>query len=256
MTALLSTDLDGTFVFGRTVADRDVDALRRWREAGNLLVPNTGKSIFATDLVLGPPGVTFDYAICYTGAVVISGDHRVLAQRTLPPGLVASVWDAYGDVAGVNVYATTLEHDYLLSDNAHEEQAILTSFLPLERDQLDAMEFVGVPLFAKDADVRDEILAYCIATWGDSADCHRNQSFLDLVPVGCTKGSGLQDLLDLLDGPRPEIWTIGDSWNDLDMHRMADHAVCLPWSPSEVTDACERQVPTIADLIDSILGAS
>ena len=49
------------------------------------------------------------------------------------------------------------------------------------------------------------------------------------------------------------MWSIGDSWNDLDMHALADHALALPWSPPEVTAACERTVGSMAELIDSIL---
>ena len=37
------------------------------------------------------------------------------------------------------------------------------------------------------------------------------------------------------------------------MHEAADHAVALPWSPPEVTAACELTTPSIAALIDSIL---
>ena len=44
---LLSTDVDGTIVFDRAISPADVAAMRRWREAGNLLVMNTGRSISA-----------------------------------------------------------------------------------------------------------------------------------------------------------------------------------------------------------------
>ena len=82
----------------------------------------------------------------------------------------------------------------------------------------------------------------------------RNQEFLDLVPAGATKGAGLRALLDgPLAGQDVEVWTIGDSWNDLDMHAVADHAVALPWSPPEVTAACETTVGSMAELITTIL---
>ena len=90
--------------------------------------------------------------------------------------------------------------------------------------------------------------------WEGVLDCHRNQEFLDVVPAGATKGAGLRALLDgPLAGQDIEVWTIGDSWNDLDMHAVADHAVALPWSPPEVTAACETTVGSMAELITTIL---
>ena len=86
------------------------------------------------------------------------------------------------------------------------------------------------------------------------ADCHRNQVFLDLVPAGCSKGSGLRDLLTgPLGGRDVEVWSLGDSWNDIEMHQEADHAICLPWSPPEVVAVCEQTVDSVADLVDSLL---
>ena len=74
------------------------------------------------------------------------------------------------------------------------------------------------------------------------------------MPAGATKGAGLRALLDgPLAGQDIEVWTIGDSWNDLDMHAVADHAVALPWSPPEVTAACETTAGSMAELITTIL---
>ena len=42
MPQLIATDLDGTILFDRKVSPADLDAMRRWRAAGNLLVVDTG----------------------------------------------------------------------------------------------------------------------------------------------------------------------------------------------------------------------
>ena len=83
----------------------------------------------------------------------------------------------------------------------------------------------------------------------------RNQEFLDVIPAGATKGSGLKDLIAWLtgpDGPHPgariETWSLGDSWNDIPMHEAADHAVALPWSPPDVTAACECTMGSMTEL--------
>ena len=261
MPQLIATDLDGTILFDRKVAPADLDAMRRWRAAGNLLVVDTGKSVFATRDTLEPVGLAFDYAVAFTGAVLADGDYRVLASRFLPDGLAHEIVMSLRGIDGLTVFATTLETDYVVEDTYHEVSPILQVFVPMEPDQMVGHSFIGVPMRVRDDDVRERIVADLAGRWGEQLEVVRNQEFLDVIPAGATKGTGLNDLIAWLtrpDGPHPgesvETWTIGDSWNDIPMHAVADHAVALPWSPAEVTAACERTAGSLAELVDSILG--
>lgn len=260
MTALLATDLDGTILFDRRVSAQDLEAMRRWRDAGNLLAICSGKSVFATRDTLEPEGVEFDHAITFTGAVLTDGDYRVISERHLPDGVAHDIVESLQVHDGLTVFATTIEKDYVLSDTYNEVSPILQVFEPLAIDEMHEHRFIGVPMRVRDDDVRDTIVADVTARWGNQVEVIRNQEFLDIVPSGCTKGSGLLDLVARLtaeDGPRAgetiETWTIGDSWNDVPMHLVADHAVALPWSPDDVTAVCERTVGSIAELIDAVL---
>lgn len=254
MPRLLVTDLDATIVFDRRVSQTDREAMDRWRQAGNLLAVNTGKSAFATRDVLEPSGVGFDYGIVFTGAVLIDSGYRVISARYIPDGVAQEVVTGLVDIPGVTVFATTIETDYILADNNETRSSILAVFSEMSIDQMPEHRFIGVPLRVSGQAARDRLQAELTERWEGVLDCHRNQDFLDLVPAGSTKGSGLRALLDgPLAGQEAEVWSIGDSWNDLDMHALADHALALPWSPPEVTAACERTVGSMAELIDSIL---
>mgnify|MGYP000447323575 FL=1 len=127
MPQLIATDLDGTILFDRKVPPADLDAMRRWRAAGNLLVVDTGKSVFATRDTLEPEGVAFDYAVAFTGAVLADGDYRVLTSRFLPDGLAHEIVMSLQGIDGLTVFATTLETDYIISDTYHEVSPILST---------------------------------------------------------------------------------------------------------------------------------
>ena len=261
MPQLIATDLDGTILFDRKVPPADLDAMRRWRAAGNLLVVDTGKSVFATRDTLEPEGVDFDYAVAFTGAVLADGDYRVLTSRFLPDGLAHEIVMSLQGIDGLTVFATTLETDYIISDTYHEISPILQVFVPMTPEEMSGHRFIGVPMRVRDDDVRERIVADLAGRWGEQLEVVRNQEFLDVIPAGATKGTGLNDLIAWLtrpDGPHPgesvETWTIGDSWNDIPMHEAADHAVALPWSPPEVAAVCERTAASLAELVDSILG--
>ena len=257
---LIATDLDGTILFDRKVSSADREAMRRWRAAGNLLVVDTGKSVFATRDTLEPLGVVFDYAIAFTGAVLADGDYRVLTSRFLPDGLAHEIVMSLQGIDGLTVFATTLETDYIVSDTYHEVSPILQVFVPMSPEEMTGHRFIGVPMRVRDDAARERIVDDLTERWGGQIEVVRNQEFLDVIPAGATKGSGLKDLIAWLtgpDGPHPgariETWSLGDSWNDIPMHEAADHAVALPWSPPDVTAACECTMGSMTELVDRAL---
>ena len=91
MRKLLSTDIDGTLLFNAAISQDDLDAMTRWRDAGNLLVPNTGRSVAALHSALSGSDLAFDYSVLYTGAALTDGGYDVLEARTLPDGLAEEI---------------------------------------------------------------------------------------------------------------------------------------------------------------------
>ncbi|ARD41085.1 HAD family hydrolase [Actinomyces gaoshouyii] len=259
MRRLIVTDLDSTIIFNRGVSRADREAMTRWRAAGNLLAIDTGKSIFAARGVLEPEGVRFDYGIVFTGAVLIDSDYRVLAARYLPDGVARAIVEDTAELPGVTTYATTIAQDYILADNNGDASPILQVFEPMSAAQMGEHRFIGVPLRVTDDFLRERIEIEAAERWGTGIECHRNLEFLDIVPTGSSKGHGLAELLagplaDTRASEGLEVWTIGDSYNDVSMHALADHPITLPWAPPEVSRACERVVGSMAELIDGLLG--
>ena len=91
MRKLLSTDIDGTLLFNATISPTDLAAVTRWRDAGNLLVPNTGRSVAALRSALRGYDLAFDYSVLYTGAALIGPDYGVLEARTLPDSFAEEI---------------------------------------------------------------------------------------------------------------------------------------------------------------------
>ncbi|MBF0697524.1 HAD-IIB family hydrolase [Actinomyces bowdenii] len=261
MTArLISCDMDGTVVFDGRIGERDLEAMERWRAAGNILVANTGRSRSAFTQVAAPVGAVFDYMILYTGAVVTDSRLEVLEATTLPHGVVDDLLDHLDGQQGVTVFATTLEGDLLLYDTIGSGTAILNLYTPASREELQGRQLIGVPLRFTDQDLAARTLDHLERSWAERAVGFRNQDFIDVVPAGASKGGSLRSLLERLQGPqgpcagdRIETFSIGDSWNDIPMHRATDHAYALPWAPPEVTQCCEGTVGSLEELVDRLL---
>ena len=282
---LISTDLDGTIVFNGTISLRDREAMARWRAAGNLLVINTGRSVSALEHVVVPMGLEFDNAILYTGAAIVDEDIRVQCSTALPAGVVEDILDFVEGAPGVTVFTTGLDEDLLIYDTIGSGSELLTLFRPATRRELDGREVIGVPMRFTDPEMAARTETYLHRRWEGQAVGFRNQDFIDVVPASASKGAGLRQLVaSLAEPPAPETsgdageagevpaggsvglgvgscspepmetWSIGDSWNDISMHRAADHSYALPWSPPEVVAQCDGTVSSLADLIDSLMG--
>lgn len=259
---VLSTDLDGTIIFDAAVSPADLQALRRWRQAGNLLVVNTGRSVAALGSALAGTGVEFDYAVLYTGAVTTDAAARPLSVNPMPQGVVEAVMEELGDEPGLRVFTTTLERDYILHDGLPGVPSLLTLFSPATLEDLAGRTVIGMPFQARRESVLQRVQDLARQRLGQQVWAVRNQDFVDYVPAGHTKGTGLARLVSDLTAPggpcageRLETWSIGDSWNDIPMHRTADHCACLPWSPPEVKAVCDQEVPSLSALVDEVLGA-
>ncbi|MDO4883313.1 MAG: HAD family hydrolase [Rothia sp. (in: high G+C Gram-positive bacteria)] len=251
MKKLMAFDLDGTLLFNRVIDHPNVAAIARWQEDGNLAVCATGKSIFATKIALETTGVTFDYNVLYTGAVVTDADYNVLHAQTLPVSVVRACYERFKDEEGVVLFATTLTHDYRLTDGVGSVSDILPAFLPLAESEIDTQDYVGVPLWIPEDATRERAYQWILEEFGDTVDCHKNQDFLDIVPPQCTKATGLAWLVEYLKPAEYETYTIGDSWNDVPMHEWADHAASFSYSPDDVKAQTEVSVDHAWEFIDS-----
>lgn len=258
---LMAFDLDGTLLFDGMISQADQDAIRAWQEAGNIAVCATGKSISATRFALKDTTLHFDYCVLYTGAVVTDADFRILSSSTLPQGLVQEIVGRTIRQPNVATYGTTLDtRDVCFAANtASGGSSVLADFTPLDPEQIPQHEFVGIPLLVEGDEQEGleerigRIQEWIRWTYGDVVDCHRNQMFLDIVPAGCTKATGLVWLDEQHLRGRYIPYSLGDSWNDLPMHAWALHSASFGHSPQEVKDATEMVVGSAAEYIQTAL---
>ena len=243
-------DIDGTLLFPDGIAAADVAAIRAWQDAGHLAVAATGKSLSALRQALEPHGLVFDYSVVFTGAGVADRAGNYLFSRTVPTGSLHDILTPLLGDPTVAVYATTLHGpDVLLS----EQPARLTGTILREWERRDLAELADhdvacLPGWVPDnpsrqRQLRENILAAC-----PDVAVHINRTFLDIVPAGVDKATGIAEVIADLGLPREEVrlYSFGDSWNDLALHAAADRSYAFGWSPDEVMDAADEVLESVA----------
>ena len=79
----------------------------------------------------------------------------------------------------------------------------------------------------------------------------QNQEYVDIMAPGRTKGAGVIELIERLGFARAdvELYTFGDSWNDMSMHAIADHSYSFTHSPADVRAATDHVISRVADAL-------
>ncbi|MDO4927840.1 MAG: HAD family hydrolase [Corynebacterium sp.] len=255
---LLTCDLDGTIIFERDIAAADIAAIQQWRAAGHIAVCNTGKSLKATQHALQGKGLEFDYYILYTGAVLTDHNFTVLREHHLDERVVQNILELLQDRSGIGVYATTLDGPdqqifYTIPPELGTD--ILQTSVPSSPETLRSHRVIGIPIWVPDTMQCPQLLTELQETFGAVADVHQNQDFIDIVPCGANKGIGLKELEDYLadQGISTVTYSLGDSFNDLDMHAQADYSSAFDHSPLAVKEAADTVSGTAAEYILKIL---
>jgi hydroxymethylpyrimidine pyrophosphatase-like HAD family hydrolase len=182
---LIAVDVDGTLFDGTAVAPQAVDALRRARADGHVLVIVSGRRWAGLDAVL--PGMLhlFDRVVCEEGAVLV--DPASGATTLLADPVEAAMVEALRD-AGV----TALDVGDVVIGAPSAQAAVVTA-------------------------TRDRI--------GSTRVLVTNKGSVALVPAGCDKGTGLLAAVADLGLSGMPIIAIGDAGNDLPMFAIATVAV-------------------------------
>lgn len=68
---------------------------------------------------------------------------------------------------------------------------------------------------------------------------HRDSGFMEIVPKGFNKATGIQKMCEILDIAHEDTYAFGDSTNDLDMLKYAVHSVAMGDGMQQAKDAAE-----------------
>ncbi|HMS36486.1 MAG TPA: HAD hydrolase family protein [Arachnia sp.] len=251
--ATLAFDLDGTIYIDKRISPENAAAINRWRAAGNRAIISTGRSIAAIRAAWADSGIEVDGAVAFTGGAVTDGSFTPRWSSLLDQTLVMDVYELLRDEC-VRAYVTDLDGDWQFIDNVADTSDLHIPSTPILLESIADKSVVGLPIFVPDDADRARLAPQLRGLIAGRADLAPNLGFLDLVPIGASKGTGVRRFQEMepLDGD--VLYTIGDSWNDIPMHVVADHATGFSYSPPEVLDVVDRVVDHLHELVDAVLG--
>ncbi len=245
---IFGTDFDDTLFFhdGRGVRQIDIDAIKRFKEAGYKfgLVSGRGRVMWPQTQAQIQGKVDFDFKIYSNGACICDKDDNILWETFLPKELVAEVWNKAKE-ANVDLILHGQDSMLFSKDTYGIEGRVVKNLEDFDAAHISAMSFAnqtpqGTEFFNQFMDRDDFVLV-------------ANSQFADFNPKGVSKGAALNRLAHELENQNALSVAIGDSYNDLTMLEEADISFTFPTSPKEVLEAADYQVDGIHQAVDRIL---
>ena len=248
---IAALDMDGTVYVNEDITEAVREAIAAWRAAGNLAVSATGKSIANARNTLEPFGVELDYHVLYNGTVITDGDYSILHEEHLPSDTVQAVIDRFAGLP-MNIYLTGLSGaDQVVWDGlAGRESSMVANAEVVDPGDVAKRSTVLMSLWIPGgAELRREVDEWVRANC--AVESSFNCDFYDIMPPGHNKGEGLTRLLGHLGHEEVELYTFGDSFNDLSMHSIATESFTFPGT--QITDEVDHVVPDVAEGLSLLL---
>jgi hydroxymethylpyrimidine pyrophosphatase-like HAD family hydrolase len=243
--ALVALDVDGTLVeFDLDPSAAVVAAVQRARDAGAHVTVATGRSMHGTLPVCDQLGLADGFTVCSNGAVVADvatrrpvdiatfdatesvrffADHvpdALLGVEILGVGYRVTGEFPPGELTGE---ITVVNHDELLDGDVTR--------LIARRPNGDRREFFEL---AEKAGLHGVDYAIGYTAW------------LDFMPEGVSKASGLDTVCAKLGVEQAEVLAIGDGHNDVEMLAWAGHGVAMGQAPDDVKAVADEVGPTVS----------
>ena len=266
MRILLASDLDKTLIFDNKISDENKDAIRRFKEAGGVFAISTGRPYNGVEKVIQELNIEPDYLILNNGALVIRGSEEIVHREFIPFKIVKSIFDDMNNRetvisldTGFRSYPIDLDSKGIKDSFIADTDA---TFKNLELiDNLDGIfeedkeKIAAISLFLPRVDM-DEVQNACDYVndnYGNYVVAYRNTRFIDIVPVGCSKGAGVkwvskEENIDIKD-----VYVIGDSWNDDSMFEVTDKSFTFTYAEEELKEKTNYIVETVAECVDKYI---
>lgn len=253
MRKLIFFDIDGTLVTEngteRMIPDSSYRAVHALRQAGHLCFINSGRAMSEIDSsILDFP---MDGYVCGCGTTIIYHG-QTLFSHTIPYELGNRIlkdleachleWVLEGDHT---LYYSTIPYTTHIGDFLEEHR----SKFSLAFDRIPPAQAKNLVFDKFCACTRtDSNLSHFMDIYQDELDfIDRGNGFYEVVPLGCSKASGIQFLMNHFGIPHEDTIAIGDSPNDLPMLEYAATSIAMGGSIDAVCEASTFVTKTVLE---------
>ncbi|MGL4772886.1 MAG: Cof-type HAD-IIB family hydrolase [Clostridium sp.] len=258
---VLASDLDGTLILENKIDPKDLEAIKKLRRKGYKFIISTGRTISGFDKVLEEHNLEFDYLVLCNGGVILDENKNIISNNTINHEVGMQLVNEYYETKELGVYIDDGESTALL-DNPNKDYdkiGFLSDVAERRKDRqafLDKKrDFYMMSIFSLDEcyDRAERTKNIINEKYNDNLDVFRNQFFVDIVPKGCSKGNGLLKLAEILNIDTKNIYTVGDSFNDVSMFEITENSYTFNRAEEGIKQFANNKIDYVYEIVNEIL---
>ena len=245
---LLFFDIDGTLITDderRVFPESAKEAIRLARANGHKCFINTGRVYSTVDDYIRQPG--FDGFVCGCGTNIYADGEEVLyvPYSREKSARIAKLCSKYG-------YKGIFEHKNHVAFDGNivggEHRKILDYFIEMGVkviDDIHSEEFVFDKLAVWHGANNPYLQEFKEQISEDFQCIIRTDSFMELVPHGYSKATGIKFLMDYYNVSIENVFVFGDSNNDLEMLKYVPNSIAMGVCSGEVAKVASYRTDTV-----------
>lgn len=227
-------DIDGTILSHRnyTISASTKSAIRKAKEKGHLTFVNTGRTFSEIDEEIKSVG--FDGYVCGCGTCIYH-DSSIIFHTKLESDISKNI---IKDLERLNINAV-MEGNHAIYFSRQLVNPRLQHVYDMYKDLGFNVRTFDDPDMTFDKfciwiDLESDVQAFC-DIYKDQFDfISRDNLFLEVIPTGYSKATGIKYLLSHLNLSHENTYAFGDSANDLTMLHYVKHSIGMGNSEEEI----------------------
>lgn len=258
---LLASDFDGTLLVDKKINKRDIEGIKALRKKGHKFIISTGRTLLTMEGVIEKYDLEFDYLVLCNGAVILDKNKKVIKNNLVDFQAVKKIIEEFADQDKIMIYFDDGSGMKLIENKSVDMKNLYFSeeidFDLVKKEEILNLKSGAVILSicTSDASIErgEEIKERLIEIFGDELSIFRNQFFVDISSKGSSKGEGLKEVLKLENKTLNDIYTIGDSFNDISMFEITDNSYTFNRAEDGVKAHANNHVDYVHEIIDYII---
>lgn len=267
-TKILFTDLDDTLLNSqKQITQKNSLAIEAALARGHRIVINSGRPLMGITAQIEALGLNREgcYAVAYNGGLIYDCyQKKIVFQRTLS---IPDVQYIFAQAERYGLYCQTYDSTQLLTPKAAPVMYDYVNRIKIPY-KVDALcpsnlteEPVKVLVIGDESRKQSDLYRASMENWaaGRISIFYSNQTYLEHVAEGVSKGDAMQQLCRLLSIPMENTIAAGDAENDLPMIRAAHTGVAVSNAAQQVKAAADYITEhdcnhdAIAEIIDKFM---
>lgn len=253
---LIAMDYDGTLKYDKKVNDRDLAALNRWHDAGNLLVIDTGRSMESILEEAKKYQLYFDYYVTNNGGMLFDKEHHCLFSSYLPNDLALKLMRDAKEMDGLVSFVANdgfYRHCIVVNDQLEEHRYPGVEPNMSEEEVFSLGKYAQLVLSFSSKELAAKMEKVLRESY-DQIEAFANKYVVDVVPKGISKARGVQLVCEREGIAIEDTYTIGDADNDIALIEFGVNGCVMSLASDDIKKYAKYEYVCVGELIDEVLG--